>query len=141
MKQNNKTEGKKKPNIKLYVIFALTVILIFGLYRVVLNFVMEGMLASVWFTALMWTYLALACICFIAIVILNRGVSGAPLTADQLPVGWDHIKKAEYMESDRKRRRIAKYLLIPCVAFIGVFIYEIAELYYAPVIMDWWNSF
>lgn len=141
MKQNKKEEGKKKVNVKLYLLFALAVILIFGLYRVVLGFVTEGVIAPVWFTVLMWTYLILACIFFVATVILNRGVSGERITAEDLPADWDHIRKKEFLLAEEKRRRIAKYLLIPCIAFIGVFIFEIAELYYAPVIMQWWNSF
>lgn len=141
MKQNRKTEGEKKVNIKIYILFALGVILIFGLYRVVLGFVNIGMLDYVWFTALMWTYLILACVLFVAVIVLNRGTSGAMISAEDLPSDWDHIKKAEYLKSEQKRRRIAKYLLIPCIAFIGVFIFEIAELFYAPAIMEWWNSF
>ncbi len=145
MKQNKKTaasgDTRKKPNVKLYIIFALAVIFIFGLYRAVLYMAESGMIAPVWFTVLMWVYLILAGLLFVAFVIVNRGTSTVPLTPEDLPSDWDHIKKAEFLEDDKRRRRIAKYLLIPCIAFIGVFIFEIAELFYAPAIKDWFENF
>lgn len=136
-----KQNEKKKPNVKLYLLFAFEVIIIFGLYRVVLSMVDAGMIRSYWFTVLMWSYLILASISFIAVIVLNRGFSGKAVTADQLPVSWNHIEKAEYMKKDARRRRIAKYVMIPCVAFISVFIFEIAELYYLPMLKDLFSKF
>ncbi len=136
-----KQTEKKKPNVKLYLLFALEIIIIFGLYRVVLSMVDAGLIRPLWFTVLMWSYLVLASVAFIAVVILNRGFSGKPVTADQLPRSWNHIEKAEYMEEDARRRRIAKYVMIPCIAFISVFIFEIAELYYVPMLKEMFSKF
>ncbi len=136
-----KQNEKKKPNIKLYLLFAFEVIIIFGLYRVVLSMVDAGMIRPVWFTVLMWAYLVLASAAFVAVIILNRGFSGKAVTADQLPRSWNHIEKAEYMEKDSRRRRAAKYVMIPCIAFISVFIYEIAELFYVPMLKDLFSNF
>ncbi len=137
---SRKTENKK-PNIKLYLIFAAAVIVIFGVYRIVLNAVEEGLIAPVCYTALMWLYLILAGAGFIAVVTLNRGFSGRVPTADELPSAWNHVEKTRYIEAAEKRRRTAKYFLVPTVAFLFVFIYEIIELYYFPAISDWLASF
>lgn len=145
MNRNNKpvnaNNEKKKPNVKLYLLFALGVLLIFGLYRAVIYMVTEGMIDGVWFSVLMWTYLILGSVSFIAVVILNRGFSSKAVTADELPSDWNHIKKAEYMADDARRRRIAKYIMIPCIAFILVFFWEIVEIYYVPLIKAWFDSF
>lgn len=137
----NVNNEKKKPNVKLYLLFALGVLLIFGLYRAVIYMVSEGMIDEVWFSILMWTYLILGSVSFIAVVILNRGFSGKAVTAQELPSDWDHIKKAEYMKEDAHRRRIAKYIMIPCISFILVFFWEIVEIYYVPGIKAWFDSF
>ena len=137
---SRKTENKK-PNVKLYLIFAAAVIVIFGVYRIVLNAVEEGLVPPVCYSVLMWAYLLLAAAGFVAVVALNRGFSGRIPTADELPMAWNHLEKTRYIEDAKKRRRTAKYFLIPTVAFVFVFIYEIIELYYFPAISDWLASF
>lgn len=133
--------GNKKPNVKLYLIFAASVIVIFGTYRIVVSAVEQGRIAPVCYTVLMWVYLLLAGAGFVAVVALNRGFSGKVPTADELPSAWNHIEKTRYIEDAEKHRRHAKYFLIPTVAFVFVFIYEIIELYYFPAITDWLASF
>lgn len=133
--------SNKKPNIKLYIIFAVAVIVIFGAYRVVVSAVDQGQIAPVWYSVMMWLYLALAGAGFVGVVILNRGFSGKIPTADELPSSWNHIEKANYINDATKRRRIAKCILIPTIAFIFVFFYEIIELYYFPAIANWFSSF
>lgn len=133
--------SNKKPNIKLYIIFAVVVIVIFGAYRVVVSAVDQGRIAPVFYSVMMWVYLALAGVGFICVVILNRGFSGKLPTADELPQSWNHIEKANYINEASKRRRIAKRILIPTIAFIFVFFYEIIELYYFPAIANWFASF
>ncbi len=140
-KQKKDNSEKKRINYKLYTLFALGVITIFGLYRAVIFMVAEGMISGVWFSALMWTYLVLACAAFVAIYVLNRGFSGKAVTADELPPEWDHIKKGEYMKKDARRRKIAKYIMIPFVSFVFVFFWEIIEIFYLPGIKAWFDSF
>ncbi len=131
----------KKPNIKLYLTFALVVVVVFGAYRVVVSAVDQGQIAPVWYSIMMWTYLILAGAGFVATVIINKGFYGKLPTADELPSNWDHVKKTNYITDATKRRRISKYVLIPTVAFIFVFFYEIIELYYFPAISNWLASF
>ncbi len=138
---NRKETGKPKVNIKLYLSFAAAVVVIFGIYRVVVSAVNAGLIAPMWYSAIMWAYLLLAGAGFVAVVILNRGFSGGVPTADQLPSAWNHIEKANYIKEAADRRRKAKFFLIPTVAFVFVFIYEIIELYYFPAISDWFSSF
>lgn len=133
--------NNKKPNIKLYIIFAVAVIVIFGAYRVVVSAVDQGRIAPIFYSVMMWLYLVLAGIGFICVVILNRGFSGKLPTADELPASWNHIEKANYINDATKRRRIAKCVLIPTISFIFVFFYEIIELYYFPAIVNWFASF
>lgn len=131
----------KKPNIKLYLIFALAVVVIFGAYRVVVSAVDQGQIAPVWYSVMMWTYLILAGVGFVIVVVVNKGFSGKIPTADELPSSWDHVKKTKYIADATKCRRISKYVLIPTVAFIFVFFYEIIELYYFPAVSNWLASF
>ncbi len=137
----SKRSENKKPNIKLYLIFAASVTVIFGVYRIVLSAVGEGLIPPVGYDIIMWVYLLLAGAGFITVVVLNRGFSGSLPTADELPTAWNHIEKKQYIENVERRRRIAKYFLVPTVAFVFVFMYEIIELYYFPAISDWLASF
>lgn len=140
-KKSVSTNNENKLNVKLYLAFALGVTLIFGIYRAVIYMVTEGMIDGVWFSVLMWTYLLLGCAAFIAIYVLNRGFSSKPLKPEELPSDWNHVQKAEYMTKDVRRRRIAKYIMIPFIAFIFVFFWEIVEIYYLPIIKEWYYSF
>ncbi len=126
--------GKKGFNFRLFIISVVAIVLIFGFYRVVVTMVENEKIGVVYYYALMWTYAIFAGVFFIAVIVLNRGFSTKPYTADMLPDSWDYQKKREFMESDAKRRRISKILLIPCVAFIFVFLFEIIEIFYLPAI-------
>ncbi len=137
----NRRSEEKKPNYKLYLIFAAVVIVIFGVYRIVISGIKEELLPPIAYTILMWVYLILAGVGFIAVVVLNRGFSGAVPTADELPSVWNHVEKQAYIDDARRRRKLAKCFLVPTIAFLFVFIYEIIELYYFPAIAKWFASF
>ncbi len=130
----------KKPNVKLYILSALAVVIIFGAYRIVLMLVENGHIAPVWFRVMMWAYMIAGCALFLAVFILQRGFSGKPISESDLPDTLGESEKLALLESDRRRKRTAKYLMIPLVSIIFVFMYEIIELYYFPVIKNWLSS-
>ena len=131
---------KKKPNIRLYLLSGLIIAVIFAAYRVIISLVEGGSVGGVVYDIMMWTYLSLACVLFVIVIILNRGFSNKPVTADMLPDEWGFDEKRNYIAADTKRKRTAKYLLIPLIAFLAVFIYEIVEIYYAPMLSELFNS-
>lgn len=122
-----KKSEKKKFNLRLFLLSALVFVIIFTIYRVCIE--NEKII-------IMWIYLILASCLFIAIFILNRGMSSTQITADMLPDEWGDEKKAAYLDSDKRRRRIAKYLIIPLIPLLFVFIYEIFELFYLDKILE-----
>ncbi len=132
---------KKKPNVALFWLSALAIAVIFGIYRIVVSLVGSGRIAFVWFSVLMWTYMAAGCAIFIAVVVLQRGFSNKPVTADELPDTMSIAEKTAFMEADKKRKKTAKYLLIPLLALLFVFIFEIIEVYYFPAIKNWLSNF
>ena len=132
---------KKKPNVALFWLSVLVIIAVFGVYRIVVMLVEGGEISPVWFSVLMWVYMLAACADFITVIVLQRGFSGKPLTADMLPDTMSIPEKTSFLKSDRRRKKIAKYFLVLLVALIFVFMYEIIELYYLPAIRNWFDSF
>ena len=120
----------------LWALLAVTVVL-FAVYRLVVMLVDEGKLPGVWYTVIMWTYMACGCALLLAVVILQRGFSNKTLQLTDLDNSMSAEEKTAYIESDTKRKRAAKVLLIPLTAILFVFIFEIIELYYLPTVTDW----
>ncbi len=135
------SDEKKKPNVRLFWLSALAVAVIFGIYRIVVTLVGNEELSPFWFSLMMWTYMIAGCALFIAVIVLQRGFSGRPVTADELPDEMSIPQKTAYINEDKRRKRIAKYLLIPLLALLFVFIFEIAEVYYFPAIKGWFENF
>ncbi|MCD7943772.1 MAG: hypothetical protein LUH43_02580 [Clostridia bacterium] len=131
--QSDDGEGKRF-NYRLFIISAAAIVVVFGFYRIVISLIESEKIGVIYYYAMMWTYAIFAGSFFIAVIVLNRGFSTKPYTADMLPDDWDYQKKREFLASDAKRRKISKILLIPCVAFILVFLFEIIEVYYLPMI-------
>lgn len=134
------SDSPKKPNVKLFWLSALVVLVVFGAYRVVVMMVENGSLAPVWFSVLMWSYMLLASAAFITVVTLQRGFSNKPLMPDDLPDSMTFSEKSSAIEADKRRKKLAKIFLIPLIAFILVFLYEIIEIYYFPAIAGWFSS-
>ena len=120
----------------LWALLAVTLVL-FAVYRFVVMLVEEGKLPGVWYTVIMWTYMACGCALLLAVVILQRGFSNKTLQLTDLDNSMSAEEKTAYIESDTKRKRAAKVLLIPLTAILFVFIFEIIELYYLPTVTDW----
>ena len=127
--------NKSKLNM-LWALLAVTVVL-FAVYRLVVMLVEEGKLPGIWYTVIMWTYMACGCALLLAVVILQRGFSNKTLQLTDLDNSMSAEEKTAYIESDTKRKRAAKVLLIPLTAILFVFIFEIIELYYLPTVTDW----
>ena len=134
---------RKKPTaraVRLFWMSALCIIVIFGLYRIIVQLVDNGKLGEVWFSVMMWAFMIAASTLFIAIVVLQRGFSGKPVSADELPDTMSIDEKRAYCESDARRKRAAKYLMMPFVAILFVFMFEVVEIYYLPAISGWFSS-
>lgn len=132
--------GQKKPNIKLFWLSAFVVSAVFLVYRVVLMLAENGQIPSIWFTLMMWALMLIGCGVFISVIILQRGFSSKPLLPDELPDSMNAAEKLAYLEDDRRRKKIAKNLMIPLIAIIFVFMFEIIELFYIPAIQSWFSS-
>lgn len=130
-------DGKGHFNYRLFIISTAAIAVVFGFYRIVISLIESEKIGVIYYYAMMWTYAIFAGGLFIAVIVLNRGFSTKPYTANMLPDDWDYQKKREFLASDAKRRKISKILLIPCVAFIFVFLFEIIEVYYLPMIQSW----
>lgn len=135
------SENKKKPNLKLFWLSALAVLVIFGIYRIVFMLADNAKISHLWFEALLLVYMLAACGIFIVIFVLQRGFSNKPLSAEDLPDSMSLTEKRQILDDDKKRKRRAKYLMIPLVAFVFVFMFEILEVYYFPAISNWFSSF
>ena len=93
---------RKKPTaraVRLFWMSALCIIVIFGLYRIIVQLVDNGKLGEVWFSVMMWAFMIAASALFIAIVVLQRGFSGKPVSADELPDTMSIDEKRAYCES------------------------------------------
>ena len=134
-KEKDGAKTGKRLNM-LWALLAVTLVL-FAVYRFVVMLVEEGKLPGVWYTVIMWTYMACGCALLLAVVILQRGFSNKTLQLTDLDNSMSAEEKTAYIESDTKRKRAAKVLLIPLTAILFVFIFEIIELYYLPTVTDW----
>ena len=128
-----------RPRARKIVASVLTVLLIFGFYRYVVYLVENSQLDYRWLSVLMWTYLIAGCAVFVAVFVLQRGFSNKPLSAEDLPDSMSIKEKQAYLDGDKKRKHIAKYLMVPLFAIVFVFFYEIIELYYFPMFQSWFS--
>jgi Ca2+/Na+ antiporter len=60
----------------------------------------------------------------VAYVILARGYSCRPFDESLLPDDWDAARRAKYLESDAKRKRIAKKLLLFIIPIMLTFMLD-----------------
>ncbi len=113
---------KKKSNRGAYLVaLILTTLVVFTVYQVFVA--LESM-------AVLWVYLALACVLGVLFVVFNRGLSTRPTTADELPDDWDYERKSRYMTEEQKSRRVAKILLVPFFALVLTFLLDALNLFY-----------
>ena len=107
-------------------ILGLTVLLV-GFYQ----FAMRREWAVV-----MWIYYAALLILLVAFLILNRGLSRAPFTPEQLPDDWSDEKKAAFVARDVRNKAIARRLLVFLLPLLFNFVIETAYLFYLDPLVE-----
>jgi hypothetical protein len=60
----------------------------------------------------------------VAYVVLARGFSLKPFDESLLPDDWDAQRRIKYLESDAKRKKIAKSLLILIIPIMFTFMFD-----------------
>ena len=111
-------------NWKLLLIVALNTAIIFGFYRLMLNFL--------YFEFVMGGYLVITAGFVFSYVIYNRGFSRHNLTREMLPEEWSEEKKIEFVESGEKRLKRSKWLLVFILAIVFTFVVEAIMLFVVP---------
>lgn len=84
----------------------------------------------------MWIYLILSCGLMIAYVTVNRGISRKPTPQEDLPDEWDHIKKAEFLEDEKKRRRVSRIIMMFFAAVSITLLVDMTELFFFDYIKE-----
>lgn len=118
----------KAVNWRLFFVLVLNTIILFVLYRVLVN---RGYFVQV-FTVYGVALLALLC----GYLIYNRGLVPQNLTRDQLPADWDEAKKDEFLADANRRIRRSKWMLTLIFPLCLTFAYEIIDL----LILDVWRN-
>ena len=70
-------------------------------------------------------------------VIYNRGFSRKNVTLDMLPDEWSPEKKTEFIEDGKRRLENSKWVLLVLIPLIGVFAYELIDIYIMPYFQNW----
>ncbi len=86
--------------------------------------------------AVMWVYYAALLILLVAFLILNRGLSRAPFTPEQLPDDWSDEKKTAFAARDVRNKAIARRLLIFLLPLLFNFVIESAYLFYLDPLVE-----
>lgn len=111
----------KKVNWGLIVLTLISICGIFTIYQAALRCEFEY---------IVHIYGILAAVLALGFAVLNRGFSRKKLTVDELPENWDAQRKQSFMRKEEKRRKLAKYLLIPLVGIMISFAYDVVYLFY-----------
>ena len=112
-------------NWKLALIVVVNTILIFGFYRLMLNFY--------YFEIVMGIYLALTAIFTFTYVIYNRGFSRRNLTPEMLPDEWSEEQKIAYISDGAQRLKKSKWMLTIIFPLVLTFMFDCIELFWGDL--------
>jgi len=112
---------------KIALILLANFIVIFALYVVGVTFIPLT-------TMIIYT-VALAVTAF-GYVIYNRGFSRKNVTLDMLPDEWAPEKKTEFIEDGKRRLERSKWVLTVLIPLLGVFAYELMDIYLMPYLQS-----
>ena len=116
--------AKDKKNIaKILITVALSVVLLV-FYRFSLGFD--------FFPYVMWGYMLAATVLALVYIFYNRGFSRKGITVDMLPDEWSEEKKAEFVNSARKRMNRSRWMLMFIIGFLVTFMFDSIELFLLP---------
>ena len=114
-----------KQNWKTALLLIGNFIILFGLYMV-------GVKLRPIPTMIIYT--ALLAVTAFGYVIYNKGFSKRNITMDMLPDEWSPEKKTEFIEDGQRRFEKSKWVLLILLPLIGIFAYEIIDIY---IISKW----
>ena len=118
-------------NWKLLLIVALNTVIIFGFYRLMLNFL--------YFEFVMGGYLVLTAGFVFAYVIYNRGFTRRNLTREMLPEEWSEEQKVAYVADGERRMQKSKWMLTVIFPLILTFMFDFIELYWGDMFSRWFQ--
>ena len=119
-------------NWKLLLIVALNTAIIFGFYRLMLNFL--------YFEFVMGGYLVITAGFVFSYVIYNRGFSRRNLTREMLPEEWSEEQKVAYVADGERRMQKSKWMLTIIFPLILTFMFDFIELYWGDMFARWFQS-
>ena len=109
-------------NWKLALIVVVNTILIFGFYRLMLNFY--------YFELVMGVYLALTAVATFSYVIYNRGFTRRNITPEMLPDEWTEEQKTAYIADGVERMQKSKWMLTIIFPLVLTFMFDCIELFW-----------
>ncbi len=112
-------------NWKLLLIVVVNTIIIFGFYRLMLNFY--------YFEFVMGAYLILTAGFIFAYFIYNRGLVRRNITRDMLPEEWSEEQKVAYIADGETRLRKSKWMLTIIFPLILTFMFDCIELFWGDL--------
>jgi hypothetical protein len=112
-------------NWKLALIVVLNTIIIFGFYRLMLNFY--------YFEIVMGVYLALTAIFVFTYVIYNGGFTRRHITPDMLPDEWTEEQKNAYIADGVNRMQKSKWMLTVIFPLVLTFMFDCIELFWGDL--------
>ena len=118
-------------NWKLLLIVVLNTIIIFGLYRLMLNFL--------YFEFVMGAYLVLTAGFVFAYVIYNRGFTRRNVTREMMPEEWSEEQKVAYVMDGERRMQKSKWMLTIIFPLILTFMFDFIELYWGDMFARWFQ--
>lgn len=118
----------KAVNWRLFFILLLNTIILFVVYRVLVN---RGYFVQV-FTVYGIALLGLLC----GYIIYNRGLIPKSLTREQLPADWNETKKDAFLVDAARRIKRSKWMLTLIFPLCITFAYEIIDV----LILDVWRN-
>ena len=124
--ENHKDIAEKRRGLGKMLALLLAITLIFGFYRVMLNYR--------FFTVIFWIYLGALPILILAYFIYNKGLSAKGVTEDMLPDEWSDEEKKKFIEDGKQRLRKSSWMLIGIIGLLFTFSFDLIELFVLPLL-------
>ena len=127
-KLDEKRERQGKPlsrdGIILLVILIVASVVVFGTYRVLVNYQ--------YFELVLIAYMVIEAAFVFAYLIYNRGLSRRGITSDMLPSEWSDEEKKKFIDDGKERLKKSRWMLVVILAFFFTFAIEAVELIVVP---------
>ena len=124
-------EKAKAFNWKLLLIVALNTVILFGFYRLMMQFY--------YFEFVMGAYLILTAGFVFGYFIYNRGLTRRNITPDMLPDEWSYEQKVAYIQDGENRLQKSKWMLTVIFPLILTFLFDSIELFWGDLFTRWFS--